>query len=208
MLSVAGPSSPLPALPSPAGCTLARCAVPRPLAACMPLRRGVPAEPPPAVGSTPPPRHLSVASLVVAAGILLGLIPYAYLPLASLRQPYLDTGDPETWSGFSWLITAETYARHLDSTLALTGGRILRFFQGLPTELGFGLIVAPAGLVLLLKGRRLLGLGLAGLAAFNVVLEAGQIVLPGSCVRATDAVPGDRFRADFAGLGSVSVTFG
>tara|TARA_B100000029_G_scaffold331778_1_gene324050 strand:- start:1065 stop:1865 length:801 start_codon:yes stop_codon:yes gene_type:complete len=45
------------------------------------------------------------------------------------------------------------------------------------------------------------------LADFGAHIKAGQIVLPGSCVRAIDAVAGDSFRADFSELGSVSVSF-
>lgn len=44
-------------------------------------------------------------------------------------------------------------------------------------------------------------------AAFGVRLEAGHVVLPGSCTRAIDVRPGDVFQAEFGGLGSVSVTF-
>ncbi|ATL65369.1 2-keto-4-pentenoate hydratase [Nocardia terpenica] len=44
-------------------------------------------------------------------------------------------------------------------------------------------------------------------ASFGVRLRAGDIVLPGSCTRAIDARPGDEFRAEFAGLGSVRVQF-
>ncbi|MCX4093492.1 2-keto-4-pentenoate hydratase [Nocardia sp. alder85J] len=44
-------------------------------------------------------------------------------------------------------------------------------------------------------------------AAFGVRLRAGDIVLPGSCTRAIDAHPGDVFHAEFAGLGSVRLTF-
>ncbi|MGZ8803303.1 MAG: 2-keto-4-pentenoate hydratase, partial [Mycobacterium sp.] len=43
--------------------------------------------------------------------------------------------------------------------------------------------------------------------AFGVRLKAGDIVLPGSCTRAIDAPPGSRFVADFAGLGSVELSF-
>jgi 2-keto-4-pentenoate hydratase len=46
------------------------------------------------------------------------------------------------------------------------------------------------------------------LAALDSTLEEGAIVLPGSPVRAVDAEAGDVFRADFAGLGAVSVRFG
>ncbi|MGQ4600108.1 fumarylacetoacetate hydrolase family protein [Nocardia sp. R6R-6] len=44
-------------------------------------------------------------------------------------------------------------------------------------------------------------------ADFGVRLKAGDIVLPGSCTRAIDARPGDAFRAEFAGLGSVRLQF-
>ncbi|BBY94131.1 2-keto-4-pentenoate hydratase [Mycobacterium gallinarum] len=42
---------------------------------------------------------------------------------------------------------------------------------------------------------------------FGVRLKAGDIVLPGSCTRAIDAPPGSNFVADFAGLGSVHLSF-
>lgn len=44
-------------------------------------------------------------------------------------------------------------------------------------------------------------------ASFGVRLEAGHVVLPGSCTRAYDVQPGDRVVADFSGLGSVSLSF-
>jgi 2-keto-4-pentenoate hydratase len=44
-------------------------------------------------------------------------------------------------------------------------------------------------------------------AAFGVTLDAGHIVLPGSCTRAIDVRPGDVFVAEFDGLGSVHATF-
>lgn len=44
-------------------------------------------------------------------------------------------------------------------------------------------------------------------AAFGITLEAGHLVLPGSCTRAIDVRPGDRFHAEFTGLGTVSVEF-
>jgi len=44
-------------------------------------------------------------------------------------------------------------------------------------------------------------------AGFGVRLRAGHIIMPGACARAIDAHPGDRFTADFAGLGPVSLSF-
>jgi 2-keto-4-pentenoate hydratase len=44
-------------------------------------------------------------------------------------------------------------------------------------------------------------------ASFGVRLEAGHVILPGSCTRAIDARPGDDFVAEFAGLGAVTLSF-
>jgi 2-keto-4-pentenoate hydratase len=44
-------------------------------------------------------------------------------------------------------------------------------------------------------------------ASFGVKLEAGHVILPGSCTRAFDVRAGSTFRADFAGLGSVGLSF-
>jgi 2-keto-4-pentenoate hydratase len=44
-------------------------------------------------------------------------------------------------------------------------------------------------------------------ADFGVKLEAGHLILPGSCTRAIDARPGTAFRAEFAGLGTVTASF-
>ena len=44
-------------------------------------------------------------------------------------------------------------------------------------------------------------------AGFGVKLEAGHLILPGSCTRAIDARPGSEFRAEFAGLGTVTASF-
>ncbi len=42
---------------------------------------------------------------------------------------------------------------------------------------------------------------------FGVSLEAGHVILPGSCTRAVDVRPGDVVRAEFDVLGPVSVRF-
>jgi 2-keto-4-pentenoate hydratase len=44
-------------------------------------------------------------------------------------------------------------------------------------------------------------------ADFGVKLEAGHLILPGSCTRAFDVAGGAAFRAEFTGLGTVSATF-
>ncbi|MEV5970798.1 2-keto-4-pentenoate hydratase [Streptomyces sp. NPDC051921] len=42
---------------------------------------------------------------------------------------------------------------------------------------------------------------------FGVRLRRGHLILPGSCTRAVDVVPGRTYTAEFAGLGSVSLSF-
>ncbi|MBB2941148.1 2-keto-4-pentenoate hydratase [Actinoplanes lutulentus] len=44
-------------------------------------------------------------------------------------------------------------------------------------------------------------------AGFGVRLRAGHLIMPGACARAVDARPGDSFRAEFSGLGSVRLAF-
>jgi len=43
--------------------------------------------------------------------------------------------------------------------------------------------------------------------AYGVSLEGGHVIMPGSCTRAFDVTAGDSVRADFDGLGAVSVNF-
>ena len=42
---------------------------------------------------------------------------------------------------------------------------------------------------------------------FGVKLEAGHVILPGSCTRAVDVKAGDVVTAEFSGLGSVTISF-
>ncbi|MDR7303891.1 2-keto-4-pentenoate hydratase [Haloactinomyces albus] len=44
-------------------------------------------------------------------------------------------------------------------------------------------------------------------ASFGVKLQAGHVILPGSCTRAVDVRPGAIFRAEFAELGHVTARF-
>lgn len=42
-------------------------------------------------------------------GLALGLTVYLYLPWAAAGRPPVNWGDPRTWEGFRWLVTAELY---------------------------------------------------------------------------------------------------
>lgn len=45
------------------------------------------------------------------------------------------------------------------------------------------------------------------LAEYGISLEAGEIILPGALTKSFDARPGDTFKAEYDGLGSVNVRF-
>jgi 2-keto-4-pentenoate hydratase len=45
------------------------------------------------------------------------------------------------------------------------------------------------------------------MSALGIGLEADQIIMPGSCTKAIEVGPGDDVRAEFSGLGAVSVGF-
>jgi hypothetical protein len=55
-------------------------------------------------------RLFRVRTLVPALGLFaLGLSIYLYLPLAASRNPAVNWGDPSTWKGFWWVVSAHQY---------------------------------------------------------------------------------------------------
>jgi len=44
-----------------------------------------------------------------AAFLLPGLLTYLYIPLRSMADPWPDYGNPEIWSGFSWLVAGDQF---------------------------------------------------------------------------------------------------
>ncbi|HMG40793.1 MAG TPA: 2-keto-4-pentenoate hydratase [Acidimicrobiales bacterium] len=79
----------------------------------------------------------------------------------------------------------------VSATLSLNG-------QEVATGTGAAVLGDPATAVCWLANK---------LAAFGASLDAGHIVLPGSCTRAFDVRAGDQVEARFEGLGSATVVF-
>jgi 2-keto-4-pentenoate hydratase len=113
-----------------------------------------------------------------------------------------------------WNITlCDTIADNASSARVVLGGRLIR-----PSEIDLRLI----GVVISRNGE-IIDTGASGavlgnpatavawlankLGGFGVHLEAGQVIMPGSCTRAHDVAPGDSIVAEFAQLGAVSVRF-
>jgi 4-amino-4-deoxy-L-arabinose transferase-like glycosyltransferase len=85
--------------------------------------------------------------LAILCFFLAGLGVYAYLPLAARHQPLVNWGNPQTWRGFLWVVTAKQYqpfAFGLD--MAAIPGRLAAWAGLLGQQFGWW------GLVLVLVG--------------------------------------------------------
>ena len=98
---------------------------------------------------------LPVLSLFVA-----GLGIYAYLPLAARHRPPINWGNPQTWRGFLWVVTAKQYQQFafgLDA--AAVPGRLAAWAQLLGRQFGWwGVALALIGAWSWWQRHRLLAL--------------------------------------------------
>ncbi len=85
---------------------------------------------------------LAVLGLFVA-----GLGVYAYLPLAARHRPAVNWGNPQTWRGFLWVVTAKQYQQFaFGLDLAAVPGRLAAWVQLLGGLFGWwGLVLALIG---------------------------------------------------------------
>lgn len=97
-------------------------------------------------------RRVGHLGACVGAG-LLGLLPYAYLPLRSRQQPRLDWGNPETWEGFRAVVgRADFWDRKWMESAADWLPIVLDYLRGLGEELTWvGVGLALSGAVLALR---------------------------------------------------------
>ncbi len=81
--------------------------------------------------------------------ILIGLFVYAYLPLRARLFPPINWGNPQTWSGFIWEITANPYQGLLFSTdNSFLWDRIRSIFSLLLDQFGpLGLVAGVIGAI-------------------------------------------------------------
>lgn len=94
--------------------------------------------------------------LAGAGALILGLLPYLYLPIASARNPKMDWGNPENWDNFIRTVTRHQYGfgegRTFAKFLAQFG-----VYLDLLREQWFPLVLifALPGLIALFKYRRI-----------------------------------------------------
>jgi hypothetical protein len=93
--------------------------------------------------------------LLGLAWLAAGLLPLLYLPLASRRDPVLDWGDPDTWTGFVRVLTRNQYRPEGHSGLDATMHELWTYLSLLWEQwLPIALVVAVVGFVALLLARR------------------------------------------------------
>ncbi|MEJ2209232.1 MAG: DUF2723 domain-containing protein [Anaerolineae bacterium] len=78
---------------------------------------------------------------------LLGLSIYAYLPLAARHHPPVNWGDPQTWRGFLWVVTARQYQQFAFGLApAAVPGRLADWALLLGRQFGWwGLLISLVG---------------------------------------------------------------
>ena len=97
----------------------------------------------------PERRHWLRLRTLLPSGLLflLGLSVYAYLPLAARHHPPMNWGNPQTWDGFLWVVTAEQYQQFaFGLEFGEIPGRIAEWAELLGDQFGWwGLAIALIG---------------------------------------------------------------
>ncbi|MFF3872227.1 2-keto-4-pentenoate hydratase [Streptomyces sp. NPDC001978] len=113
-----------------------------------------------------------------------------------------------------WNLTlVDTIADNASSGLVVLGGRATRVEDvdlrtiGAALRINGSLIATGATGAVLGNPATAVAWLANKVATFGVVLDAGNIILPGSCTKAYDVAAGQTVRADFDRLGSVSALF-
>ena len=135
----------------------------------------------------PRPDAREVARLVGLATA--PLLLYAYLPLASARDPAVDWGNPETWHAFWYHVSGAQYRAFLGASDWLTSARQQLRELGAPLALFAPLALVGAHRLWVERPRALAVTALAA-AAFEIhalsygVVDAGAYALPAAAILA------------------------
>lgn len=102
-------------------------------------------------------KRLAKAALCAVAGLAI----YLYLPLAAMRSPLLNWGDPRTPQRLWWHVTGKQYQVFFESSPDIVGRQFKVFLSLIGQEFGFvwmplALLLAVVGLVALFKRDRVL----------------------------------------------------
>lgn len=108
--------------------------------------------------------------------VVLGLLPYLYLPLRAMSSPELNWGNPSSFENFLAHLSGKQYSVWMFNGSVL-GDQLGWLVRQLPSELGYlGLILVPVGIAALLSRSRRLGFLLLGVLVV-CVLWAGMYAI-------------------------------
>jgi hypothetical protein len=119
---------------------------------------------------------------LAVAGVLVGLLVYLYIPIASAFSPPLDYNHPRTLAGFLFLVTGEQFRGQFEFLSAAGPGEFVRFLPTLwATALSRGTAVVPIlgllGLLVLLWRRPAFGLLCVALLVAGLYVWANYLRL-------------------------------
>ena len=141
------------------------------------------------------PGVTTATALAAIAGVLPS-IEVVDSRVADWKIKLVDTVADNASSGL--FVMGGRLSRVTDMDLPLVGVAVSRNGEIIDTGAGAAALGNPARCVAWLANK---------LATFGAFLRAGDIVLPGAVHKMVDVQPGDVFRADFAGMGSVTARF-
>ena len=141
------------------------------------------------------PGVTTAKALAAIAGVLPS-IEVVDSRVADWKIKLVDTVADNALSGL--FVMGGRLSKVTELDLPLVGVAVSRNGEIIDTGAGAAALGNPARCVAWLANK---------LATFGASLRAGDIVLPGAVHKMVDVAPGDVFRADFAGIGSVTARF-
>ena len=148
------------------------------------------------LGASLPTRGCNVADVIRATDCILPAIEIIDSRIAEWKIGIVDTIADNASS--ARVVLGGNPVRLTDGDVRSIGGTLQRNGEIVETGTAAAVLGNPVTSVAWLA--RTVG-------AFDVELEAGHVVLPGSCTRAVTVAAGDEVRADFDRLGHVEVSF-
>lgn len=148
------------------------------------------------LGAPLPTRGCNAADVIRATEFILPAIEIIDSRIADWKIGIVDTIADNASSGK--VVLGGNPIRLVDADIRALGARLQRNGEIVETGTAAAVLGNPVNAVAWLANK---------VGTFGVALEAGQVVLPGSCTRAVTVTADDAVRADFDRLGHVEVRF-